>query len=408
MTDEIGTPGTDPHYRSGPATVVSDSLPRHCEVAVVGGGPSGACAAHTLASNGVDVVLLEREMLPRYKVCGGGLVHRVHQYLPVDAEPVIERHCRDAELNLLPYGHHFIAHRSQPVVSMTMRAQFDWLLVNAARDARARIVYPCEVLDVAWQQDQAELATTSGPLLARFVIAADGAAGRLARCGGWRAHRDSAPALEYEVKVPPHVLERFSGTARFDLGAVANGYGWVFPKRGHLSVGVGVLAKVRAKRPPLKQSLQSYLAAIGVAPILSAQQHGYVIPLAPREAPLTRHRMLLVGDSAGLADPLTGEGISNAVISGRLAGEALVAAGLDAPRVEAAYQERVDAVILRELGASRTLARLLYGMPGLAAPLFRRHGQRVTERVVDIFMGERRCAEEVGRLTGLVRTVLRI
>jgi geranylgeranyl reductase family protein len=371
-------------------------MPQRCEVAVVGGGPSGACAAHCLAGEGIDVVLLEREMLPRYKVCGGGLVHRALQFLPTDAGTAVERRCAEAEVNLLPYGYHFVARRHRPIVSMTMRARFDWLLVDAARRAGARIVYPCEVIGLSRCADEARLDTTAGRLFARFVIAADGAAGRLARLAGLRDKRILAPALEWEVTVPPDILQRFSRTARFDLGAVSDGYGWVFPKREHLSVGVCVLKGPCSGHRTLKQALQHYLAAIGVAPVLSAQKRGWVIPLTPRQGPLTRERMLLVGDAAGLADPLTGEGISNAVISGRLASEALVAGALHPDRVMAHYQERIDRMILRELRAARPLARLLYGAPGLAAPLFKHHGARITERVVDIFMGERGYAREAG------------
>jgi geranylgeranyl reductase family protein len=385
-----------PHHRNRTLPPQVNQLPQRCEVAVVGSGPSGACAAHYLASAGIDVVLLEREMLPRYKVCGGGLVHRVLQFLPTDVGTAVERQCAVAEVNLLPHGYHFVARRREPVVSMTMRARFDWILADAARLAGARIVYPCEVLGIGWCTDEARLDTTAGSLYARFVIAADGAAGRLARFGGFHDKRIMAPALEWEVTVPPEILGRFSRTARFDIGAVSNGYGWVFPKREHLSVGVCVLQGPRFGPRTLKQTLQHYLAAVGVAPVLSVQKHGYVIPLTPREGPLGRQRMLLVGDSAGLADPLTGEGISNAVISGRLASEALVAGALHPDSVMAHYQDRIDGMILRELRAARPLARLLYGVSGLVAPLFKHHGARITERVVDIFMGERGYTRKLG------------
>ncbi len=393
-----------PHQRNASCPQPADRLPRHCDVAVVGGGPGGACAAYALASQGIDVALLERELLPRYKACGGGLVHRVHDFLPVDAETAIERRCRAAEVNLMASGQHFVTHRQEPIVSTTMRASFDWLLVEAAARAGARVIYPCEVLAIASHRYGVDLTTHMGQVHAHFVIAAHGAAGRLSRLGGWRDHCVTAPALEWEVRVPPEVFDRFSQTARFDIGAVANGYGWVFPKRAHLSVGIGVLNPARRTTQTLKKSLRQYLAAIGVAPLIEVQQHGYVVPLTTHKAPLMRDRVMLVGDSAGLADPLTGEGISNAVISGRLAGEALAAGALNPERVMAHYQERMDGMILRELRSAHYLARLLYATPALsAASLFGSCGARLTERVTDVFMGERRYTEEVDRRISLLR-----
>jgi flavin-dependent dehydrogenase len=261
-------------------------------------------------------------------------------------------------------------------------------LVKSAERAGAKVVAPCEVIDLERQGDEVLLNTSAGVLRARFVVAADGAKGRLARFDGWDDRREMVPALEWEVSVAPQVFERFKHRARFDIGAVADGYGWVFPKREHLSVGAGVLRNSSRGRRNLKQALKDYLAAIGVAPILAARRHGYVIPLTPRRC-LARQKLLLVGDAAGLADPLTGEGISHAVISGRLAGQAIAVEALRPERVEARYQESLDREVLRELRAARPLASLLYGAPAVAASLFRHRGERITERVVDIFMGER-------------------
>jgi geranylgeranyl reductase family protein len=375
-------------------------LPGRCEVAVVGGGPSGASAAHQLASEGVDVVLLERERLPRYKVCGGGLVHRVRQYLPSEVDAAVERHCADAELNLLRYGYHVVARRDEPIVSMVMRDRFDALLVKSAERVGAKVVMPCEVTGLDRRGDEVLLNTSAGVLSARFVVAADGARGRLACFDGWDDTRQMAPALEWEVSVGPEIFERFKHRARFDIGAVAGGYGWVFPKREHLSVGAGVLRNSSRGRRNLKQALRDYLAAIGVTPIVAARKHGYVIPLTPRRC-LARQNLLLVGDAAGLADPLTGEGISHAVVSGRLAGQAIAAEALRPECVEARYQESLDRAVLGELRAARTLAKLLYGAPAVAASLFRHRGERITERVVDIFMGERgyRRGRDGGRAT---------
>ena len=82
-----------------------------------------------------------------------------------------------------------------------MGIRLDWLLVDGARQAGARIVYPCDVLDIDWRADEARLDTTAGNLYARFVIAADGATGRLARFAGWPDKRIMASALEWKEKV---------------------------------------------------------------------------------------------------------------------------------------------------------------------------------------------------------------
>lgn len=369
---------------------------------MVGAGPAGASAARVLAAAGIDVVLLEREVLPRYKVCGGGLVYRARRLLHADVDDVIERPCHAATLSLAPAGHSITARRSQPVVSMTMRAELDQALVAVAARAGARIVQGCEVQGLVTARDSVVLETAQGRLQAGFVVAADGASGRIARWAGWRDGRVMAPALEWEVSVPETVRARFDGAARFDLGAIERGYGWVFPKRSHLSVGIGVLLP-RGRGPALKQALLRYLDEVGVGPILSARRHGYVIPVTPRGNTLAQGRVLLTGDAAGLADPLTAEGISSALLSGRLAGEALVAAAPDPARVAAAYQSRLAAQILPELHAARPLARLLYTMPRIAGPLFRRYGDRVTERVTDVFMGQRSYADLARRLPFVIK-----
>ena len=100
-------------------------------------------------------------------------------------------------------------------------------------------------------------------IAARFVIAADGASGAVARRAGWKDHRVRAPALEYEITVPPQVQETLSQTLRFDFGVVPRGYGWVFPKREHLSIGIGALSP---RRSPLglKQMLAQYLTSLGI------------------------------------------------------------------------------------------------------------------------------------------------
>src|SRR5690242_21026086 len=98
------------------------------DVAVVGSGPAGATAARSLAGRGLKVALLEREALPRYKTCGGGLVARAFDILPPEVRGVVERRCEIAELHLLDRDMHFRAARTQAFISMTMRDRLDHTL----------------------------------------------------------------------------------------------------------------------------------------------------------------------------------------------------------------------------------------------------------------------------------------
>lgn len=388
-------------------TEIRNDLPRQCEVAVVGAGPAGTCAAFALAEKGIDVVLLERERLPRYKVCGGGVVYRARAMFPADAGPVIERDCHTAELNLSPGNHHYTASRDNPIVSMAMRDSLDMLLARAARDAGAKIIAPCRVISLHSDQHGVDLATNQGTLCARFAVAADGAAGKLARMAGFDDGRNMAPALEHEIEVPDDNLDQFSHTARFDLGAIPGGYGWVFPKRNHLSVGVGVLAINRGRSHALKGALGAYLSAIGAGPVVSARQHGYVIPVTPRSGPLVKNHVVLTGDAAGTADPVTGEGISNAALSGYQAADAIVTGGFRDDAVLARYQSLMEKRILGDLRMSRRLAGILYGSPAIASAAFGRYGQRITERVTDIFMGSRSYTD-ISRRSAVFRLVSRM
>lgn len=354
------------------------------DVAVVGAGPAGATAARTLAQRGLTVALLERETFPRYKTCGGGLVARACDLLPPHVRAVFERTCQRADLHLLDADLHYRATRDVPIMVMTMRDRLDDALVRAAAAAGVDVRTPWRVTGVTGEATQVRLETDHGPLRAAFVVAADGATSDVARLAGWPDGRHLIPALEYEVRVNDATMDRFAAVPRFDVGTVPRGYAWVFPKAGHLSVGV-----LTTRRGPinLHRHLEEYLRVIGLAP-RSVERHGFVIPVRPRAAALARDRVLLAGDAAGLADPVTAEGISHAARSGWLAAEAIAGAGPDPRTVRAAYAAGLKP-LAAELRVARALARLLYDHPRARTWIFRRVGQRLVEAITDVFMGAR-------------------
>ncbi|OQW37543.1 MAG: hypothetical protein A4E19_12745 [Nitrospira sp. SG-bin1] len=356
------------------------------DVIVVGSGPAGACAAWWLAKAGMAVAVIEKAAPPRYKTCGGGIVGRAMQALPIEVRHVVEQDCHAAQLNVFPTGLSFTTHRKAPIVCMTMRDQFDFALLSAAEAAGATVHQRCAVEDVSYHGDFVTVTTHVGAMSAKFVVAADGALGTVARTMGMADGRMLIPALEYEVTVPRDRLDTFHGTARFDFGLLPHGYAWAFPKRQYLSIGVLSMTKSGCD---LKRAIARYLGLLGCGEVVRIEPHGYVIPVRPRKGPFADTRVLLVGDAAGFADPVTGEGISFAIRSGLLAAQALVDGQLDEKSVSIAYGRLLAQMILPELRTGRVLARLLYDVPRIRSWAFSQQGQRLCEAVTDVMAGER-------------------
>lgn len=367
------------------------------DVAVVGTGPAGACAARVLAEAGARVLLLEKHALPRYKTCGGGVVGRALRGLPsplraaVEATAV-ERACHTAEIDLGGERLRFRTRRPRPLISMVMRDRFDAVLCAAAERAGTEVRARCAVRAVVLRDDRIEVETTGGTVAARFVVAADGATSETARLCGWSPPRPCAPALEAEVRVSDADFGRLAGTARFDFGSFAAGYGWVFPKRAHLSIGVCTMRS----GVNLNVSLVRYLDMLGLTQLEHVEKHGFFIPLGPRAEGVVRGRVLLAGDAAGLADPVTGEGISAAIESGTLAARAILDGGAEPARVGERY-DRALVPLRREIRIGRVLARLTYDWPRLRRSVFRIHGQALAEGMTDVLMGDRTYAGVLSR-----------
>lgn len=355
-----------------------------CDVAIVGAGPAGCTAAAALARHGIHTVLLEKAVLPRYKTCGGGLVWRGIKILPPAVERVIEQRFHTATF-CLPETHDvFTPQREQPIISMSMRDKLDQVLAEHAQIQGAQLQDQTAVEDLEETQADMILKTGQGRLRARFVIAADGAMSTVARKAGWPDERHLIPALEYELTLREADQVRLAATARFDFVDEQRGYAWIFPKQAHLSVGV---LSTHQHPQGLKQALKAYLTAQGAHPALAVKQHGFVIPAAPRRT-LARGRLVLTGDAAGLADPLTFEGISSAALSGQWAAQAIIEGALDPPQVRRTYR-RLLKPLLRDLKVARLLARTFYGMPRVRRALLRDYGGRFAEHLTDIYMGTR-------------------
>ena len=355
------------------------------DVAIIGAGPAGAAAALALGGRGLRVGLIEKAELPRHKTCGGGVLRRAIKLLPVSVAAAVERECATAELVHHDPDLRFVSTRSESIVSMVMRDRFDHLLTTAAVAAGAELFTGRAVESVAVEAGAVRIGTPGQIFEARIVIAADGVTSTVARLTHRPALRDVVPALECEVTFSDKVMAPFQAAARFDFGLVTAGYGWVFPKRNHLSIGVGTTKRGAASLP---QEYRRYLDRLGLGAPMSEERRGYMIPCRPRDGLFDVSRVLFVGDAAGLADPVTAEGITGGILSGQLAAQAVVAGGLDPATVTATYQARLAEALLADLRIARRLAWLFYDCPRLRVQLLRRYGPRLSEIMTRIVTGE--------------------
>jgi geranylgeranyl reductase family protein len=285
------------------------------DVIVIGAGPAGSLAAHSLAAKGASVLLLDRARFPRDKPCGGGLTVRAVRLLPCSVAPVVEAVVDRIELRLR-YGRRFERARANPLVMMTQRSRLDLFLAERAaaagadfRDGQRVGALMADRRGVAVQVDRRWLRADA-------VIGADGANGVTARSLDLCAGPAYGVALEADVPLELVDAERYRGRIVFELGVVRGGYGWVFPKRDHLNVGVGGWQR---EAPRLRRHLAALCSAHRILPERLQNVRGYRLPVGRPRAALARGRALVVGDAAALIDPLTGDGIYAAFVSSRLA-----------------------------------------------------------------------------------------
>lgn len=292
------------------------------DVIVIGGGPAGSSAAYFLGEAGKKVLLLEKEHLPRYKMCGGGLsVRFLRQMFPFSFDPVVKTPVQAVSY---VYRNQWISIPLAPeAISVVMRDELDHYLLS---HIHAEVVQGAAVRSVTELPDRVLVETQDGRCFsAAYLVGADGANSIVARSLGLRPRRVLAAAVEAEIPVTPEIMQRFGQQLVFIFGEIHFGYLWIFPKPDHLTIGIGAL---RPRPGELQAVLKQVMDRYGIS-LDAVRLHGHPIPIYTHREQISSRRTLLVGDAAGLADPLSGEGIRFAIKSGRLAAESIIGNALN-------------------------------------------------------------------------------
>ena len=311
------------------------------DVAVVGAGPAGAAAARAAAEAGARTVLLEREQLPRYKRCGGGMIgasQAAVRAAGVDLDALALDQV--GRISFTSRGRAGFTRRTEPFLPMVLRADLDAALVQVAVEAGAELRTGVTV--TAYEQDASEvrLTTRDGVLTAGAVVGADGSGSRAAAHVGVGGDRVD---LGMEAELPTPSGSDWDGRVLLDWGPVPGSYGWVFPKGGTLTVCV---IGDRGSGEAVRAYYRSFVAGLGLDLRTAHVDGGHLTRVRAPGSPLVRGRVLVAGDAAGLLEPWTREGISFALRSGALAG---AAAAADPSR----YPADVERVLGAEMASGR-------------------------------------------------------
>jgi geranylgeranyl reductase family protein len=323
------------------------------DVIIVGAGPAGCAAAHDLAAGGMRVLLLDRSEFPRRKTCAGGLTTKSLRALRYRIDPLIQRTVRTMVVSCRMRQQKRLA-SADPICYLVERTAFDAFCLRQTLSAGVRFALTRRILKIEESARGVSVATDRDEIRSRFLIGADGVHSRVRRLTGRFANIRFAYALEGIVEQPPSRKL----TMGFDFSQVKGGYGRVFPKNGHINVG---LYSLHANEKLNHRHLADYAARRigGPSPVRVA---GYPLGMGGWRYRPGRGRILLVGDAAGLADPLLGEGLYNAITSGQRAAAAISAASTDNSDACRCYARALKP-IQRDLLFSRLAAAFFYRLP---------------------------------------------
>lgn len=356
----------------------------HYPVIILGAGPAGCSASMHLSAMGVEHAIVDKSSFPRDKVCGDALSGKVTSILKqLNPNWVEELRQNSTEFTpswgvvfsapdggevAVPFKHKTSENQGSPGY-IAKRFDFDQFLVSKLDPNHAQTFFGQKVEDIQIDKSGCTVTTTDHRLTAELIISAEGVNAPLAKslghrmeknhfCAGLRQYYSGVKELSAEGYIELHFVQE-----------ALPGYFWIFPlPNGEANVGIGMLSKyVSRNKVNLKTLMDEVIASPKFKERFSEAKpledmKGWGLPLGSKKRSIQGERFVLTGDAASLIDPFTGEGIGNAMMSGKLAAESVASAlskGTYQENKLHTYEDKVYNKLWGELRLSRMLQRLI-------------------------------------------------
>ncbi|KKK58541.1 hypothetical protein LCGC14_3043390, partial [marine sediment metagenome] len=331
---------------------------------------------------GVNVTVLEKKQMPRVKPCGGALVGAFFDWLPegIDLTSVIEDQVTTATVGL--WGKHSVEIPLEKPIAMVQRYLLDSHLIRQAIRQGATLVQEASVVDLTRGDDRWYVHTAEEVYRAQVVVGADGAYSTIARLSGLGDKRSIFIASEWDVDVPPTVMDQWQGTMAIDFSLEFKGYAWVFPKprTGILNIGFGSPKRLASH---VHERTEIYAKIRGLDGWPATKKAHWVPTALPGATAVNPDGIMLIGDAAGLIDPATEEGLSWAARSSSAAAISIFQTMAEG-RPELSFYQESYAQMVQELQDSKALRNVL-----MSSFLWKRRlNLEILHEVVNIVSGD--------------------
>ncbi|MBC2697754.1 MAG: geranylgeranyl reductase family protein [ANME-2 cluster archaeon] len=289
------------------------------DLIIIGGGPCGSAAGRIAGKKGLKTLLIEKEIFPRYKPCGGALSEHAMSYLDFEIpESMIERDIFGARAHFK--GQVVEQHKDSRIAVLITRSILDNYLLEKAGETGIEIKMGEKVLEYQEKNDCVEVFTDNDTYKAKFIIIAEGSQGKLKYQIRRKDRNDEyAIGVVAEIEADNESIDKYiHNVIDLHFGRFKHGYGWIFPHDKYYSVGIAGLAK---HLPHPKKTMLDFLNENNFNN--KYKLHGHIIPAGGIKRKITSSRVILSGDSAGFVDSFIGEGIAYAIRSGQIAVEVI-------------------------------------------------------------------------------------